>query len=84
MTGLGGDYGDNLSTTEGGPDIVAMDHQVMGCGKIKRLTCCNSMPKRAPMQEIGHSSARAFLAPVAAAILPLTSFHTASPVGSCP
>lgn len=36
------------------------------------------------MQEAGHSSARAFLAPAAAAIWPRTSFHTGCPVGSGP
>ncbi len=33
------------------------------------------------MQEAGHSSARAFLPPAAAAMRPLTSFQTACPVG---
>jgi len=36
------------------------------------------------MQEAGHSSARAFLPPAAAAMRPLTSFQTACPVGNCP
>ena len=47
-------------------------------------TCCSSMARRTPMQEAGHSSARAFLPPAAAAMRPLTSFQTACPVGNGP
>ena len=49
-----------------------------------KRTCCSSMARRAPMQEAGHSSARAFLLPAAAAMRPLTSFQTACPVGNGP